>query len=259
MTKSPTTAARVTDVAADLRRRIEDGEFDETGGRLPSTRNLVEHYGLSAQAIARVVGLLKSDGVVTARQGAGVFVRRVSPLTWELSAFERGTRRDDVLTGLDDWQASVVQQGREPEQRLISVTEAPGEVPPPSVAQWLGLGSGELAVARRRLRLVDGEPMQIADSWFPASIAIGTPLTEPRDVTMNGGILAAIGRPQTRIRDEITFRMPTLAEIDRLELPVGTPVAQHVRIGFGPDNTPVRVMVTIAPGDLNVLVYEMEV
>ncbi|MEU5384377.1 GntR family transcriptional regulator [Kitasatospora cineracea] len=258
MKNSPATSPRVPDAAADLRRRIEAGEFD-ANGKLPSTRFLVEDYGLSAQAIARVIGLLKSDGVVISRQGAGVFVRRVSPLKWELSAFERGVRRDDVLTGLDDWKAGVVQQGRVPEQQLISVTEEPGEVPPSSVAQWLQLGADELAVSRRRLRLVDGEPFQIADSWFPASIALGTPLMEPRDVTMNGGILAAIGQPQIRIRDEITSRMPTLAEIQQLDLPAGTPVAQHVRIGLGPDSTPVRAMVTIAPGDMNVLVYEMEV
>ncbi|WP_344559272.1 GntR family transcriptional regulator [Kitasatospora saccharophila] len=258
MTTSPSTSPRVPDVAADLRRRIEAGEFGESG-KLPSTRFLVDHYGISAQAIARVVGLLKSDGVVVSRQGAGVFVRRVNPLKWELSAFERGNRRDDVLTGLDDWKASVVEQGRVPEQRLISVTEEPGEAPPPSVAQWLQLEAGALAVSRRRLRLVDGEPYQIADSWFPASVALGTPLMEPHDVTMAGGILAAIGQPQIRIRDEITSRMPTLAEITQLDLPAGTPVAQHVRVGFGPDNTPVRAMVTIAPGDLNILVYEMEI
>ncbi|MFD0567853.1 GntR family transcriptional regulator [Kitasatospora saccharophila] len=128
MTTSPSTSPRVPDVAADLRRRIEAGEFGESG-KLPSTRFLVDHYGISAQAIARVVGLLKSDGVVVSRQGAGVFVRRVNPLKWELSAFERGNRRDDVLTGLDDWKASVVEQGRVPEQRLISVTEEPGEAP----------------------------------------------------------------------------------------------------------------------------------
>ncbi|MFJ9846293.1 GntR family transcriptional regulator [Kitasatospora sp. NPDC101155] len=254
----PDTTPRIPEIAAALRSRIDAGEFG-TDGKLPSTRQLVDQYEISAQAIARVVALLKAEGVVVGRQGAGVFVRSVDPLQWDLTQFERGARRDDVAAGLDDWQASVVAQGRTPEQRLIGVTQAPGQAPSRDVARWLELDADELVIVRRRLRLVDGVPTQIADSWFRASFALGTPLMEERDVTMPGGILAAIGHPQVRTRDEITPRMPTAEETTLLELPLGTAVGQHVRIGFGADGLPFRAMVTIAPGDRNVMIYEMEV
>jgi GntR family transcriptional regulator len=254
----PDTTPRIPDIASDLRNRIDEGEFNHVNGKLPSTRNLVTQYKISAQAIARVIALLKAEGVVVGKQGAGVFVRQVDPLRWDLTQFEQGSRRDDVDAGLDDWQASVVAQGRTPEQRILNVTEAPGEVPSKDVARWLGLGPDDLVVARRRLRLVDGVPTQLADSWFPARLALGTPLMDDSDVTMPGGILASIGHPQAKRRDEITPRMPTPEEAKRLSLPPGTAVAQVVRIGYDLAGTAVRAMVTIAPGDRNVLIYEME-
>ena len=90
------------------------------------------------------------------------------------------------------------------------------------------------------------------------AVAEGTPLMQDGDVAMPGGILAAIGHPQLHVRDEITVRMPDPEESARLDLPLGTPVAEHVRIGYG-ESGPVRVMVTIAPGDRHRLVYELEV
>lgn len=155
---------------------------------------------------------------------------------------------------MDDWSTAIKEAGREPEQIVTVSTEAASE----EVASWLQLAPGEQVVRRVRMRTVDGQPFQLASSYFPSSIALGTPLMEERDVSMPGGILHAIGHPQQRIRDEITIRMPAPEESEQLALPPGTPVAQHVRIGYGEDG-PVRVMVTIAPGDRHVLVYEMEV
>jgi DNA-binding GntR family transcriptional regulator len=59
--------------------------------------------------------------------------------------------------------------------------------------------------------------------------------------------------------DEITVRMPTPEETELLKLPPGTPVGEIVRIGYGKDDRPVRVMVTIAPGDRHLLVYDQDV
>lgn len=47
-------------------------------------------------------------------------------------------------------------------------------------------------------------------------------------------------------------------EVSRLEIDAGTPVAAITRTGYGADDRPLRVMVTIAPGDRHLLVYEWE-
>jgi GntR family transcriptional regulator len=51
--------------------------------------------------------------------------------------------------------------------------------------------------------------------------------------------------------------MPTKIEADRLRLSPGTAVAEITRTGYGDDGKPLRVMVTVAPGDRTLLVYEI--
>ncbi|MGQ4357624.1 GntR family transcriptional regulator [Streptomyces drozdowiczii] len=254
MTKKPATARSVAEL---FRVQIASGEL-QPGDKLPSTKQIAAEFDVSELLVYRAIAQLKESGHVVARQGAGAFVRVYNPLIWNPGEYERGERRDDPVTNTDDWKAQVRTQGREPEQDTPRVSIEPA---PKDIASWLQLEPGTPVVARRRLRLVDGEPCQLADSWFPVEIAEGTPLMEERDVTMKGGVLAATGNPQHRLRDELSIRMPTSAEIERLDLQKlpGTPVCQHVRIGYGANDGPVRVMVTIAPGDRNRIVYELEI
>jgi GntR family transcriptional regulator len=251
-------APTAQDIADLLLRRIASGELTP-GAKLDSTQQLANQYGVGEKTIYRVISLLKASGQVEGRQGKGVFVRAIKPLEWQLHQFERGDRRDDAASGRDDWKAAAVEQGRVPSQDTPRVSVEPA---PPEVAGWLQVEPGTFVVARRRVRRVDGEPFQLADSWFPTRIALDTDLMKEEDVTRPGGILAYIGHPQKRLRDEIRSWPPTSPEeAERLELPkgVGTPVIRHARIGYDADDQPIRAMVTVAPGHLNTLVYELEV
>ncbi|MFF9436830.1 GntR family transcriptional regulator [Streptomyces sp. NPDC014735] len=243
-------------IAEDLRRRIQEGEFNESG-QLPPTRELVEEFHTSPETLRQAVLKLKSWGLVTSQQGKGVFLRVIDPIEWHVHSFEHGNRRDDPARGVDDWKASIEELGRVPSQDTPVVTV---ERAPEDVAKWLELEPGTFAVARRRLRRVDGVPFQLADSWFPTDVAMDTPLMEERDVTMAGGILKNIGHPQVRRRHIVRSWLPTDEEIKRLDLdPDAThPITRHVLVGYGADGKPVRCMVTIAPGDRNVLIYEFE-
>jgi GntR family transcriptional regulator len=246
------------EIADHLQRRIASGDLGP-GDPLPSTRALAAEYGVAEKTIYRVISLLKASGQVEGRQGKGVFVRTIKPLEWHVHRFERGPRRDNPTAGRDDWKIGVEEQGRVASQDTPRVSVEPA---PADIAGWLQVEAGTFVVARRRVRRVDGEPFQLADSWFPTGVALETPLMLEQDVTMPGGILASIGHPQKFLRDEIRAWPPTSPdEAERLELArgVGTPVVRHLRIGYGVDDRPVRVMITVAAGHLNTLVYEMEV
>ncbi|MCX4673624.1 GntR family transcriptional regulator [Streptomyces sp. NBC_01381] len=257
MPPKPKEAPRVREIAADLLAQITSGELSP-GEKLPSTAELAAQHEVSDKTIFRVIALLKATGHVNSRQGKGTFVRKVQPLEWHLHTFESGQRRDDPALGRDDWKAAVAEQGRVATQDTPRVSVVPA---PADVAQWLRVKPGTHVVVRRRVRRVDGEAYQLADSWFPAKIALDTPLMFEEDVTMPGGILASTGNPQKSWRDEFMAWPPiTAEEAERLELPpdIGTPIVRHARIGFGADGEPVRVMVTVAPGHLNKFVYEGE-
>ncbi|MEU9523700.1 GntR family transcriptional regulator [Streptomyces sp. NPDC048224] len=251
MTHPPNRRMTARAIADALRSEITEGTL-APGDVLPTSKDLAERFDVTPKTVGAGIDILKSEGLVIGEQGGRRRVRANRPIVWNLTKFERGARRDSAAG--DDWSTAIRDAGREPEQR-VTVRTGPADR---QVAAWLQVPAGTEVVERVRLRTVDGQPYQLATSSFPMAIAEGTPLLDEGDVSMPGGILAAIGHPQHRVRDEITLRMPTPDETELLELPPGTPVAEHVRIGYG-ESGPVRVMVTIAPGDRHRLVYELEV
>lgn len=65
---------RYEEIADDLEKRIESGEFPP-GSRLPSRRQLVEHYGVTEPVIDRAMQNLRTKGLTETLPGVGVFVR----------------------------------------------------------------------------------------------------------------------------------------------------------------------------------------
>lgn len=74
---SPSLFARVreslpTRVHRDLSARINSGEFG-VGAQLPTEKDLAGTYGVSRPVIREAISILRADGLVQARQGAGVY------------------------------------------------------------------------------------------------------------------------------------------------------------------------------------------
>jgi GntR family transcriptional regulator len=254
MSSGPSDARpRQVRVADEMRMKIESGEYPP-GSQLPTLDELAATHRVSLAVTRKAMDLLRQAGLVVTFQGKGTFVREYALLCWWPGTFEHlGKRRDTAEAGADAWAADVIHQGREPRQEVdVSIVEAP-----PEVADRLKVEPGDMVVVRRRLRLVDDVPFQTADSYYPRDVAEGTQIMMPGDTTVPGGLMAAVGHPQVRFVDEITIRMPTHIEAFRLELPAGTPVAEHVRTGYNREGRPVRVIITIVPGDRHKIVYEV--
>jgi DNA-binding GntR family transcriptional regulator len=93
--------------AADaIRDAIEAGEYPP-GAMLPSMADMAMHFGVSRMTIQAAVRLLKDEGRVVSRQGAGVYVREppVDPerdYGREIDALRvRVTRLERLLLGED--------------------------------------------------------------------------------------------------------------------------------------------------------------
>lgn len=243
------------EVAEKIRARIASGEF-QPGDRLPSTKHLAQAYGVSEDTIRHVVKALKASGDAVSQWGRGVFVRKYEPFAWDITDFERGPRPDNG--DYDAWAAGILEQGKEPGEELLYVTDAPGEQPPADVRDYLRLGKQDLAVCRRRLRTVDGEPHQLSISWFPADVALNSPLLNPGRTAVPGGILASIGHAQVRGRDRYRSRMPLFQERQELQMEEGTTLLEFVRVGFDAEGRAVRCMYTLCPGDRTVIERDVE-
>lgn len=61
-------------MAAILRDRIRSGDLPP-GARVPSITTLMQEYGIARNTARRAVGVLVDEGLLTAKQGWGTFVK----------------------------------------------------------------------------------------------------------------------------------------------------------------------------------------
>ncbi|MFI8191401.1 UTRA domain-containing protein [Streptomyces sp. NPDC085946] len=153
----------------------------------------------------------------------------------------------------DAWTEEAKQRGG---QRLTEVAEVK---PPPQVAVALRLAADEKAAVRRRAILLDGEVIELADSYYPLPIARGTSLIEKRKI--KGGaptLLAELGYRARHVSEDLEFRPANEFERVALALPEGANVLTLLRTTSTEDGSPfeVQLMVMKAPRRLH---YEIEV
>ncbi|MGH3870436.1 MAG: GntR family transcriptional regulator [Pseudonocardiaceae bacterium] len=70
-------------------------------------------------------------------------------------------------------------------------------------------------------------------------------------------VLEDLGHAPTRYEDEITWRMPTPDETEKLTIAVGTPVGRLLRTTFDQNERPIEVYIVILPADRHVLLYDV--
>jgi DNA-binding GntR family transcriptional regulator len=236
-------------ISTDLRKQIQEGSLGP-GALLPSEPELAREYNVSRQTARSALQALEREGLVIVRPRRGRVVRSNQRLRWHLSEFERPDHT--VLTTSDAWETDIESQGHDPTRQDLEVARI---VPPDRIATRLNLDPRtDIAVVRRHVRYIDGKPAIISDDYFDERIVEGTELAEPEDTTREN-ILAEAGYEQVYDIDEIITRMPTPAEVERLSISTGTPVAEHIRTGYTAADRPVRVMVSIIPGDTLILRY----
>lgn len=233
-----------TRIASAIRALIMSGEW-EPGSKLPTTAALMEEHGTSNVTIQRALKILKGEEMLVGRSGSGVYVREQSPqIVTPATYINPGDGEAETRWGVDP--------SRRSSTRLISV----GEVAAPRrVSRALGEGK---VVRRARLGLLDGEPAEVTRSFYPASWARGTELSERRRI--RGGspaVLKDLGRTAVEQEDEIAARSATTEEYVLLELSGDIPVLEVFRVMRDAAGSAVEVSEIVKPGHLYKMGYRM--
>lgn len=241
-------------IAEDLRRQIASGAL-APGSQVPTEADISERYGVSRNTARLALMSLTNEGLVITR-GRRREVRRHEPVWIYASRSESRARRKP--SGVDSWVDDMRAQGREPRTDIsVEVVQAP-----PEVATRLHLDPGSLVAVRRRIRFADDQPWNINDSYYSMTLANEVPaILDPADVKTGLTVhLAERGYVQTYYDDELTCRMPTPDEAQKLHIGPGVPVMIHTRTGSTRQNgdpQPIRVTVSVLPGDRHRLLYEV--
>lgn len=238
-------------IADSIRHSIDSGAL-APGQKVPSESQLMAEFGVAQGTVRQALSLLRSQGLVVAEHGRGVFVR-TKPKIRRLAhdRFARSHRE----AGKAAYLADAERMGIEPSVDVYFVGPEKADA---TVAALLGIRSGTKVLVRRRRYFADDHPTELATSYIPWKIAAGTEMTHVD--TGPGGIYARLeeaGHNLGRFTEEVTARMPTEAEVRSLQLASGTPVLSLMRVAYDTQDRPVEICDTVMASDRYLLSYEL--
>jgi GntR family transcriptional regulator len=207
---------RYLEMADALRARLAVGNH-AAGGGLPSEAQLGREYAVSRVTVRRALELLRDEGLVTSRQGAGWFVAldpvrqplgRVTTIEAALEAAGAVARRD------------VVEFGFGPA--------------PAAVAAALDVGPGADVLRVKRVVRADGEPFAVVTVWVPGDL--GADLSRA-DVERSPfyDLLPLRGVELRRATQTIDAEALEAPDAKLLDVAAGTPVLVCWRVTYAAD------------------------
>jgi GntR family transcriptional regulator len=131
-----------------LRGKIQRGEW-QPGDLIPPESKLIKTYQVSRNTVRQVLDMLVNEGLIYRQRGRGSFV---SHPTLEQS-----------MTRIVSFTEDMRQRGFKPGTRVLSAELISAEE---DIAEALQIQFGEQLAFIRRLRLADGEPMSIEESFL---------------------------------------------------------------------------------------------
>ncbi|MFC5180150.1 GntR family transcriptional regulator [Actinomadura harenae] len=254
--------ARYEEIAADLRRRIRDGEL-KPGERLKTEKQLAEEYDAARNTVRDAVARLKALRLVESRPGLGTFVVEPPvkfPITLtpsEDTGFSGGEGRA--------WVDEVAKQQRQAKTSVPTVEIKQADEPQ---ARELDIEIGDMLVVRHQQRFITNNgsdvPWSLQTSFYPIALLDrgATRLQRPEDIAE--GTVAyleeTLGIRQASYRDRIWVRTPNEVEIRFFDMPPeGTvPVFVHRRVVTDTEGNPCRYTLTVYPTDRNEFMIESE-
>jgi GntR family transcriptional regulator len=238
-------------IADEIRDSIRSGELAE-GDMLPSEAKLVATHGTSQGTVRKAIALLRSEGWVVSESGKGVFVRR-RPVVFRkgVDRFARANRTGPA--GQAAFDLELEGHGLSPRTEVV----VEGPIPAPDdAARLLGLGDDGKVVARRRRMLADGEPVQLATSYIPWTIAKDTQILDENSGP--GGIYARIeeaGHELAEFAEDIRARPSYPEEAAALGIETGMPVILLTQVAYDIDGQAVEVCDCVMTADRWCLSY----
>ncbi|MDD2676736.1 MAG: GntR family transcriptional regulator [Methylacidiphilaceae bacterium] len=145
-----------------LRDQIESSCYAE-GDRLPSEKELQERFRVSRITVRRALQTLEGDGLIFRRQGVG--------------SFATNARLRQGLVRLTDFSEDMTNAGVEPSSLLLF--QGP-EKASAKIASCLRLKEGESCLRLDRVRLGNGQPIALDQTWLPSEYG---KMLEGRDLT----------------------------------------------------------------------------
>ena len=125
------------------------------GDTIPSERLLCEQFGVSRMTVRQAVDALVVEGLLDREQGRGTFV---------------APTKVDLEVRLASFGEEMQRRGMDPSSQVLAAEVVSATT---DIADALDILPGERVFSLHRVRLADGEPMAIEQSWLSCQLVPG--------------------------------------------------------------------------------------
>lgn len=211
--------------------RIQSGELTE-GDFLASEEELARSYQVSRMTARQALHGLKARGYAQSHKGRGTFVTR--------------PKLEKNILHLRGFTEDMKQRGMVPSSRLLEQVVVPAM---DDLAETLRIAPGTNVMKLRRLRLADGTPMALEESYIPLA-----PFPQLDKINFAKQSLYYILREQYGVHvawaDETIEALPaTSEESELLTIPKRASVLSISRVIITTEQTPIEVACSRYRGD----------
>lgn len=195
-----TGVARWQQIAAALSEEITNGTL-KPGEQLPTEQGLATRFRVNRHTARRAMEELSRAGLIRIEQGRGTFV------TGDVLAYVVGAR-----TRFSEW---IRRYNREPFGRVLELRQLPASA---AVATGLGIAKGAIAVLFVRVGLADGQPVSLADHYFPADRLPGIMAALGAEAGITAALASVGVADYVRQSTRVSARLPSIAEATALAM-----------------------------------------
>ena len=220
-------------VTHQLRAQIASGELAE-GERIPSQREMMQHWRISMQTASKVIGALKTEGLAIPSVGRDTVV-----------APGAAARIAAASTGTAHATAEPPAAPNLEARATAAMTAAPSEV-----AEILGIPARQPALRRQETHLDQGRPVSITATWIPSAIATKAPRLADSQPIPSGTlayIAEATGNRVARVAEEHSATAADATTAKTLGVPPGSPALVTRRQHHTADGQLIAYSERIAP------------
>lgn len=214
-------------LAADiLKGQLRQGE------QLPSAQELAERFNVNRHTVRRAIAALEQRNLVRTEQGRGTFVQEHT-LDYPISRRTRFTQNMRNLNVEAD----------------VEIIEDVREIPPPQVAQSLGLDRHEYTYRIETLSRADGHIIDYSTAYFPATRFTGLPAVYRRMQSVTRTLSEFGVTDYERKHTRVSARLPDANTARLMKQPANRPVLYVQSINADTRGVPVQYGITRFSGD----------